>query len=216
MPLEVFSIRERAQFTALPDAERQEVFFESWARKEACLKALGTGFILPPTHFEFDLSIRGDTTPRFRRRRSGGSKALAHLRPVIQSDLRGSGGGPTHGLVDCRNELTDGVHIRETAPARNQDGRILTQCWNKPDRPDAVAPRAAPNTNRLPMPSKQLALSRRCVCGRRLQRKSRSNTAHDALHLLAPQWSGLAAIVSSSERRSCMACGIRPPATFLV
>jgi 4'-phosphopantetheinyl transferase len=65
MPLEVFSIRERAQFTALPDAERQKVFFESWARKEACLKALGTGFILPPTHFEFDLSIRGDTTPRF-------------------------------------------------------------------------------------------------------------------------------------------------------
>jgi 4'-phosphopantetheinyl transferase len=64
MPLEVFSIRERAQFTALPDAERQKVFFESWARKEACLKALGTGFILPPTHFEFDLSIRGDTTPR--------------------------------------------------------------------------------------------------------------------------------------------------------
>jgi len=64
MPLEVFSVQERAQFTALPDRERQEVFFESWARKEACLKALGTGFILPPTHFEFDLSIRGDTTPR--------------------------------------------------------------------------------------------------------------------------------------------------------
>ena len=65
MPLEVFSIQECAQFTALPDGERQEVFFESWARKEACLKALGTGFILPPTHFEFDLSIRGDTMPRF-------------------------------------------------------------------------------------------------------------------------------------------------------
>jgi len=64
MPLQVFSDQERAQFSALPNAERQEVFFESWARKEACLKALGTGFILPPTHFEFDLSIRGDTTPR--------------------------------------------------------------------------------------------------------------------------------------------------------
>jgi 4'-phosphopantetheinyl transferase len=64
MPLQVFSIQERAQFSALPNAERQEVFFESWARKEACLKALGTGFILPPTHFEFDLCIRGDTTPR--------------------------------------------------------------------------------------------------------------------------------------------------------
>ena len=65
MPLDVFSTRERAEFTALPDTERQNVFFESWARKEACLKALGTGFILPPAHFEFDLSIRGDTTPRF-------------------------------------------------------------------------------------------------------------------------------------------------------
>lgn len=65
VPLEVFSTRERAEFTALPDTERQQVFFESWARKEACMKALGTGFTLPPAHFEFDLSIRGDTTPRF-------------------------------------------------------------------------------------------------------------------------------------------------------
>ena len=65
LPLEVFSIREREEFAALADAERQEVFFESWARKEACLKALGTGFTLPSAHFEFDLSIRGDTTPRF-------------------------------------------------------------------------------------------------------------------------------------------------------
>lgn len=65
VPLEVFSTRERAEFTALPETERQQVFFESWARKEACLKALGTGFTLPPAHFEFDLSIRGDTTPRF-------------------------------------------------------------------------------------------------------------------------------------------------------
>ncbi|GAB7525409.1 4'-phosphopantetheinyl transferase family protein [Paraburkholderia sp. 2C] len=65
VPLEVFSTREHAQFAALPAAQRQAVFFESWARKEACLKALGTGFTLPPDHFEFDLSIRGDTTPRF-------------------------------------------------------------------------------------------------------------------------------------------------------
>lgn len=65
VPLEVFSPRERAQFAALADTERQNVFYENWSRKEACLKALGTGFILPPTWFEFDLSIRGDTTPRF-------------------------------------------------------------------------------------------------------------------------------------------------------
>jgi len=63
VPLEAFSARERAAFAALPDAQRQAVFFENWARKEACLKALGTGFTLPPTHFEFDLSMRGDTTP---------------------------------------------------------------------------------------------------------------------------------------------------------
>jgi 4'-phosphopantetheinyl transferase len=65
VPLEVFSARECAAFIALPDAERQAVFFENWARKEACLKALGTGFTLPPMHFEFDLYLRGDTTPRF-------------------------------------------------------------------------------------------------------------------------------------------------------
>lgn len=64
MPLEVFSAREREQFDALPAAQRQPVFFETWARKEASLKALGTGFILPPEHFEFDLSVHGDTTPR--------------------------------------------------------------------------------------------------------------------------------------------------------
>ncbi|HEY1611773.1 MAG TPA: 4'-phosphopantetheinyl transferase superfamily protein [Paraburkholderia sp.] len=65
VPLEVFSSRECAAFDALPDAEQQKVFFENWARTEACLKALGTGFMLPPTHFEFDLSVRGDTMPRF-------------------------------------------------------------------------------------------------------------------------------------------------------
>jgi 4'-phosphopantetheinyl transferase len=77
MPLEVFSTRERSQFTALPNAERQAVFFENWARKEACLKALGTGFTLPPDQFEFDLSIRGDTTPRFV---GGAAEEAAHWR----------------------------------------------------------------------------------------------------------------------------------------
>ncbi|WP_322030650.1 4'-phosphopantetheinyl transferase family protein [Paraburkholderia sp. J76] len=63
MPLQVLSAREREQFDALPATERQAVFFETWARKEASLKALGTGFVLPAEHFEFDLSIHGDTTP---------------------------------------------------------------------------------------------------------------------------------------------------------
>lgn len=61
---QVFSQHERTTFEALPPARRQSVFYESWARKEACLKALGTGFILSATHFEFDLEQSGDTSPR--------------------------------------------------------------------------------------------------------------------------------------------------------
>ncbi len=77
MPVEVFSPRERAQFATLPDAQRQAVFFETWARKEACLKALGTGFTLPPDHFEFDLAQPGDTIPRFV---GGDANEAAHWR----------------------------------------------------------------------------------------------------------------------------------------
>lgn len=82
MPLQVFSAREREQFDALPAAERQAVFFETWARKEACLKALGTGFILPPEHFEFDLSVHGDTTPRFV---GGAAEEASHWRILALS-----------------------------------------------------------------------------------------------------------------------------------
>jgi 4'-phosphopantetheinyl transferase len=77
MPVEVFAQRERAQFAALSATQRQAVFFETWARKEACLKALGTGFVLPPEHFEFDLSLRGDTTPRYV---AGDANEAAHWR----------------------------------------------------------------------------------------------------------------------------------------
>lgn len=84
LPVEVFSTRERAQFIALSDARRQAVFFETWARKEACLKALGTGFILPPDHFEFDLAISGDTTPC---RVGGDEQEAAHWRVHALADL---------------------------------------------------------------------------------------------------------------------------------
>lgn len=77
VPVEVFSAREHAQFNALPYAQQQSVFFETWARKEACLKALGTGFILPPDHFEFDLSEHGDATPRYV---AGDASEAAHWR----------------------------------------------------------------------------------------------------------------------------------------
>lgn len=95
MPLEVFSAREREQFDALPASQRQTVFFETWARKEASLKALGTGFTLPPEHFEFDLSVHGDTTPRF----VGGEAAEAsHWR------IRTLSPGPTRaGAVAARH-----------------------------------------------------------------------------------------------------------------
>lgn len=65
VPLEVFSARELIMYDALTPAQKHTVFFETWARKEAGLKALGTGFMLPPEHFEFDLSIHGDTAPRY-------------------------------------------------------------------------------------------------------------------------------------------------------
>jgi 4'-phosphopantetheinyl transferase len=57
LPL-IFSASERAQFDALSRPQRNTAFFHNWARKEACLKALGTGLQAPPTHFEFDLEDR--------------------------------------------------------------------------------------------------------------------------------------------------------------
>ena len=38
-----FSAREQAEFLALPDADRRAAFFRGWSRKEAFLKATGTG-----------------------------------------------------------------------------------------------------------------------------------------------------------------------------
>jgi 4'-phosphopantetheinyl transferase len=103
VPLEVFSPRERAQFAALPAAQRQNVFYENWARKEACLKALGTGFVLPPTWFEFDLSIRGDTTPRFV---DGDAQEAAHWR------IRALPSGPARaGAVAARHADWSIVHM---------------------------------------------------------------------------------------------------------
>jgi len=86
LPLEVFSQQERAQYAAVAKAEQQTVFFESWARKEACLKALGTGFILPPTHFEFDLHVHGDTAPRLV---GGDAHEAAHWRILALSGVPG-------------------------------------------------------------------------------------------------------------------------------
>lgn len=57
---------ERAALGALPWPERRALFFRLWARKEAVLKALGTGLSLAPTEVEVSvgaprlLRLRGD------------------------------------------------------------------------------------------------------------------------------------------------------------
>ena len=47
-----FSAREAAQLRSLPDAVRNEAFFACWTRKEAYLKALGSGLAKPLDEFE--------------------------------------------------------------------------------------------------------------------------------------------------------------------
>lgn len=53
-----FSALEREAFGRFPDAERQEAFFRVWTRKEAIVKAIGTGLTLPLTSFDVSLEDR--------------------------------------------------------------------------------------------------------------------------------------------------------------
>jgi 4'-phosphopantetheinyl transferase len=48
----VFSHREQEQLSGLAPPQREEIFYRCWVRKEACLKACGTGFSLPVNSFE--------------------------------------------------------------------------------------------------------------------------------------------------------------------
>ncbi len=52
------SASEKAHFASLKDCERQAAFFWLWVRKEAILKAIGTGFLLDPRDIDigFDQS----------------------------------------------------------------------------------------------------------------------------------------------------------------
>ncbi len=50
-----FSEREKQQLFALPEAARQEAFFQCWTRKEAYLKALGDGLTHPLSTFSVTL-----------------------------------------------------------------------------------------------------------------------------------------------------------------
>jgi 4'-phosphopantetheinyl transferase len=50
---------ERAALAALPPAERNLAFMRAWTRKEACLKALGTGLRIEPSTFDVGLRAEG-------------------------------------------------------------------------------------------------------------------------------------------------------------
>ncbi len=50
--------RELFHFDATPSAERELSFLRAWTRKEACLKALGTGLQIEPASFDAGLGTR--------------------------------------------------------------------------------------------------------------------------------------------------------------
>ena len=52
MDRRIFSMRELAVWSALPEAEKPRAFFRSWVRKEAQVKARGGGLTLPVTQWE--------------------------------------------------------------------------------------------------------------------------------------------------------------------
>ena len=56
-----FSPTEQLAFTRLPPGQQPEGFFRAWTRKEAYVKARGTGFNLPPNLFS--VSLAPDTRP---------------------------------------------------------------------------------------------------------------------------------------------------------
>ncbi len=55
-----FSVREREQLSACPQAEKCAAFFRCWTRKEAYIKATGAGLSLPLS--QFDVSIAAGET----------------------------------------------------------------------------------------------------------------------------------------------------------
>ena len=57
-----FSTGEQAAFNGLPESERREAFFRGWTRKEAWLKALGTGLTTPLDSFDVPLGRRSSST----------------------------------------------------------------------------------------------------------------------------------------------------------
>jgi len=58
----ILSLRERVLFDGAADEIRTEMFLRYWTRKEACLKALGTGFLLMPNKIDVSFSGQGEWT----------------------------------------------------------------------------------------------------------------------------------------------------------
>lgn len=66
-----FSSRERADLAAVPDGDRLRAAFNCWTRKEAYLKAVGTGLLRPLD--EFDVTVRPGEPLRLRDNGAGGA-----------------------------------------------------------------------------------------------------------------------------------------------
>jgi 4'-phosphopantetheinyl transferase len=56
-----FSIREQEELLRLPPSLQRPAFYRCWTRKEACMKACGSGFSLHPG--SFDVSLLPDPSP---------------------------------------------------------------------------------------------------------------------------------------------------------
>jgi len=54
-----FTVDERRELDAAPPAQRGRLFLRGWTRKEACLKALGTGLQIEPAAFSVGLQPGG-------------------------------------------------------------------------------------------------------------------------------------------------------------
>lgn len=51
-----FTPQEAEALAALPEGRRDRAFLVCWTRKEACLKAIGLGLIVPPSRFEVGIA----------------------------------------------------------------------------------------------------------------------------------------------------------------
>lgn len=73
-----YTADECAALEALPPAERDAGFLRLWTRKEACLKAIGTGLSVHPSCFSAGLD-RGETTVRIAWPQGAATLALREL-----------------------------------------------------------------------------------------------------------------------------------------